>query len=265
MYRFVREPRWIALILLVPVAVALCIWLSNWQWNRHLGRDVANTELSQNLAEAAIPVDQVVEVGQPLRSGLDQRAVAATGIYDTSAEFLVRKRPLAGSNGYWVVTPLITPSGAALLVNRGWLKANGSAAATPEIPVAPPGLVTLNGRLRSSESGPQQEPSDVPVGQVSALDANRAAAVAGRPTYSGYVDLVSSNPPQASGLTPIPQPEVGQGSHLSYSMQWIVFAIIFLVGLVLLIRREALMRKEVAAPIRDKDGLAPDFQLTPPA
>ena len=60
----------------------------------------------------------------------------------------------------------------------------------------------------------------------------------GAPVYPGYVDLVSSDPAQADGLTPIPLPDLTEGPHLSYAMQWVLFAVVAVVGFVLLVRRE---------------------------
>ena len=51
MLRFLREPRWIALIIAVPVGVVLCLMLSNWQWNRYEGRKDANQVQNANMSQ----------------------------------------------------------------------------------------------------------------------------------------------------------------------------------------------------------------------
>ena len=61
--------------------------------------------------------------------------------------------------------------------------------------------------------------------------------VAGKHVYPGYVDLLSSTPEQ-SGLTPLPLPDIDEGPHLSYAVQWVFFAIVAVGGFILLIRRE---------------------------
>jgi cytochrome oxidase assembly protein ShyY1 len=73
---------------------------------------------------------------------------------------------------------------------------------------------------------------------VSDLDVALAVAPGAADVYPGYVDLVSSDPAQAAGLTPIPLPELSEGPHLSYALQWVLFAGVAVVGFVLLIRRE---------------------------
>ena len=58
----------------------------------------------------------------------DQYArVRATGRYDAAHQLLVRNRPLEGQVGYYVLTPLVTDAGPALLVDRGWVPAGATA------------------------------------------------------------------------------------------------------------------------------------------
>ena len=63
-------------------------------------------------------------------------------------------------------------------------------------------------------------------------------AGAGASAYPGYIQLESSDPAQAEGLTPIPLPDLTEGPHLSYALQWVFFAIVAVTGFVLLARRE---------------------------
>ena len=242
-YGFLRQPRWLALGFLVLIVVPSFIALSRWQLHRLDDRRHANAVVVANSSSAAVPVGTVMTPGAPTTSiGDDQdwRQVSATGRYDVGHQVLVRKRPMDGANGYWVVTPLVTDSGAVLAVNRGWLEAKQGATATvDDVPAPPSGEVTVVGRVRPSEDAPKPQPGDLPPGQVTDVDvALVAAAGNGAAVYPGYVDLVSSDPAQAEGLTPIPLPDLSEGPHLSYAMQWVLFALVAVVGFVLLIRRE---------------------------
>jgi len=49
------------------------------------------------------------------------RRVALTGRFDHAHEFFLTGRTQRGKPGYHVVTPLITPDGTAILVDRGWI------------------------------------------------------------------------------------------------------------------------------------------------
>lgn len=255
MLRILREPRWLALLLAVPVGVAICLLLSDWQWNRYEGRKDSNTIQSANMAQAPAPVAEVMPIGTAVSDANHWRSVTATGTYDAGAEVLVRKRPMNNSNGFWVVTPLVTTNGDVLVVNRGWVRADSDARSTPTIPPPPTGTVQVQGRVQSGTPFPNPLPTDLPVGQVSTLDVAAIGATAGPNVYPGYIDLTASNPAQQPGLTPIPAPEVSEGSHLSYSLQWIAFAIMFVIGFVLLTRREIQTRRREAELL---NGPGPD-------
>lgn len=237
-YAFLRQPRWLALGFLVIIVVPSFVLLSRWQLNRLEDRRHHNAVVETNSSATPVPVETVMVPGAgSIGDDEDWRQVTATGRYDVAHQVLVRKRPLDGANGYWVVTPLVTASGAVLAVNRGWLEATEGATATvSDVPAAPPGEVTVVGRVRPSEEAPRPQPADLPAGQVTDLDV--ALVAAGAPVYPGYVDLVSSEPAQAAGLTPLPLPDLTEGPHLSYAMQWVLFAGVAVVGFVLLIRRE---------------------------
>lgn len=239
-YGFLRQPRWLALGFLVLLVLPSFILLSRWQLHRLDERRHYNDLVTTHSAAAPVPVDTVMKPGAPVDSvGDDQRwlPVTATGRYDADSTVLVRKRPLDGKNGFWVVTPLITTSGTVLAVNRGWLPAEGAATTTPDVPKPPAGEVSITGRIAPSEEAPDQQPGDLPPGQITDLSVPLVAG--GAPAYPGYVTLVTSTPAESSELTPIPLPELSDGPHLSYAVQWIFFAVVAVVGFVVLVRRES--------------------------
>ncbi|MFN8156615.1 MAG: SURF1 family protein [Candidatus Nanopelagicales bacterium] len=239
-YGFLRQPRWLALGFLVLIVVPSFILLSRWQLHRLDERRHQNSVVETNSTATPVPVGTVMVPGAAADSigdDEDWKQVTATGRYDVAHQVLVRKRPLDGANGYWVVTPLVTDSGTVLAVNRGWLEAKeGATAEVTDVPAPPAGEVTVVGRVRPSEEAPKPQPSDLPAGQVTDLDVSLVAN--GSPVYPGYVDLVSSEPAQEAGLSPIPLPDLTEGPHLSYAMQWVLFAVVAVVGFVLLVRRE---------------------------
>jgi cytochrome oxidase assembly protein ShyY1 len=238
-YGFLRERRWLTLGFVVLVLVPSFILLSRWQIHRLEDRRAANALVEQNNAAAPVPVGTVLTAGSPLTSVGDAQAwrqVTATGTYDASRQVLVRKRPMDGQNGFFVVTPLVTDSGAVLVVNRGWLAASvGSTAAQPA-PAPPTGEVTVTGRVRPSEAAPHPQPSDLPSGQVTDLDVS--LVVPAGQVYPAYVELTGSEPAQSADLTLIPLPDLSEGPHLSYAIQWVLFAGVAVVGFIILARRE---------------------------
>jgi len=236
----VRQPRWLALGFVVLLVIPSFILLSRWQLSRLDERRHFNDLVTAHSAAQPVPVDEEMRAGAPLDSVTDDqrwRPVTATGRYDADATVLVRKRPLDSKNGFWVVTPLITQSGAVLVVNRGWVAAEGGATATQEVPAPPAGEVSIVGRIQPSEDAPEVQPGDLPAGQVTDLSVPLVAGAA--TAYPGYVQLVSSIPAESAELTPIPIPDLSDGPHLSYAVQWIFFAVVAVVGFVVLVRRES--------------------------
>ena len=261
MLRFLLQPRWIALIIAVPVGIVLCLVLSDWQWNRYEGRKDANQVQTTNMAQPVTDAAKVMPVGSEISDNNLWRPVSATGRYIPAAEVLVRKRPLDGVMGFWVVTPLLTANKTVVVVNRGWIKADAGATSSPVVPPPPTGEVIVEGRIQGSMPGPTPRPTDLPVGQVSSVDVQSIGTAAGATVLPGYIDLTKSEPAQ-TGLTPIPAPEISEGPHLSYSLQWIAFALFFIVGVVLLARREiATNRREKALAAGPGDDRATDHPV----
>ncbi len=252
MLRFLREPRWIALIIAVPIGVFICLQLSDWQWNRYEGRKDANQIQIQNESLPTVPVAEAMSPGGTVDDSNQWRVVTQTGVYDTDNQVLVRRKPMGGSMGFWVATPLRAPNGDVLIVNRGWIAASAGATTTPSVPAPPTGNVTVTGRILPDVPASSARAADMPTGQVSSMDVTAIAAPSGGQVYPGYVELMASSPPQAAGLTPLPTPHVSEGSHLSYSLQWIVFALMFVIGLAILVRREVKLRKEEALLAQDQ-------------
>jgi cytochrome oxidase assembly protein ShyY1 len=239
-YAFLRQPRWLALGFLILLVVPSFFLLSRWQLSRLEERRHGNDLVTNHASLAPVPVTGVMTAGASTSSVADEqewRPVTVTGRYEVDRQVLVRKRPLEGANGFWVATPLVTPSGDVVVVNRGWIAASGNATAVQDVPAPPTGQVTVTGRVRPSEEAPLPQPTDLPAGQVTDLDVSLVAGSAAT-VYPGYVDIMTSDPAQAEGLRVLPLPDVTDGPHLSYAIQWVFFAIVAVAGFVLLIRRE---------------------------
>jgi len=56
---------------------------------------------------------------------------------------------------------------------------------------------------------------------------------------NAYLELTASDPQsQTEDLQPILAPEIDEGPHRSYALQWIFFAIMTVIGWVILVRKE---------------------------
>jgi cytochrome oxidase assembly protein ShyY1 len=239
-YAFLRRPKWLGLLAAVLIIVPAFFALSRWQLNRLDERRHYNDLVTQQGSSAPVPLDTLLNAGASTATVTDTlrwRQVSVTGQYDPSHQLLVRKRPLDGTDGFWVATPLITPSGSVVVVNRGWIKVSGSATSTPEVPDPPSGQVSVIGRIQPSQLTDGPEPADMPTGQVSEMDVRLIGGQLGS-VYPGYIELISSTPAQSAGLALLPLPDLTDGPHLAYAIQWVLFAGVTVAGYVMLARRE---------------------------
>lgn len=254
MLSLLRQPRWILFTLLVPVGVALCLMAADWQYQRHVNRSTQDALAEANSANAPVPLPEVVAVKQPLEDADAYRQVVIQGQFDADATVLVRRRVFNGSPGYWVVTPLQTDTGKVQVL-RGWVATAGDALTSPTVAPPPSGTVTVVGWLKPSESLPDPPPTDLPAGQVAALD---TAVLNG--ASAGFLPVVvamAMEPADPAGLTALPVPDPGLGPHLAYSWQWIAFAAMLPIGWIILARRE--LKGEQASDQPDQETASADL------
>lgn len=219
---FVEKTWWRSLLLVIVFAIA-CTFLGRWQWSRHEQKLALIARVQANYDSAPVPVQQVLgSVTIPLAADQEWRQVTATGSYQPDRTVLIRNRPFNGVYGYEVVVPLRTASGADLLVDRGWIP-NGQTGARPDLVPAPPaGTVTVTARLR-----PGEPPSGhaLPPGQAERINLADLSAQVGAPVYQAYGLLADESPAVAVRPQPIPRPDLDQGPHLAYALQWWVFGL----------------------------------------
>lgn len=247
-YGFLKRPKWLGLLFVVAIIVPAFFALSRWQLNRLDERRHYNDLVTHQGVASPVPLGSLVTASaatSTVTDALRWRPVTVTGHYDVAHQLLVRKRPLDGTDGFWVATPLVTSDGSVVVVNRGWIKVSGAATTTPDVPAAPAGDVTVIGRIQPSQVSDGPQPSDMPSGQISDLDVGLIGKGLGQ-VYPAYLELISSTPAQSAGLTLLPLPDLTDGPHLGYAIQWVLFAGITVAGYVMLARREREYEAELA-------------------
>ena len=246
------RPRWLGLALVAVLVALACVQFGRWQLDRLDSRRAANALVRGNVAAPAVPAEALLRPGQRPAPDDEWRPVTATGRYDPAAQLLVRNRPLEGPGSY-VLVPLLTPDGTALLVNRGWVPRGATASTPTEVPAPPAGEVRVVGRVRVGEQVADDGRlgrADVPEPSVGRLDPLRVAAALPYPAYGGYVELVEEQPAAGAAPRTLPVPRTGEGPHLAYALQWFLFAGFALGGFVLLVRRELRDARAVTGPAR---------------
>lgn len=226
--RFLLSRRWVLLLVFVLLWGYACLLLGRWQWHRLESRRADNAIIEANESASPRPVDQVLRRGVD-PPGSDQYAVvSATGTYEPSQTVVIRYQTRNGSPGVDVVVPLMTSSGTALLVDRGWYQtANEGGTDASQVPAPPSGTVTVTGWVRQDAGGSSSVVVDASARSISSSQIGTAI---GMPVYGGFVQLLTESPAPATPLARAGRPGLGDGPHFFYALQWWFFGILGLFG-----------------------------------
>jgi surfeit locus 1 family protein len=219
---------------------AVCVRLGFWQLDRLEQRRSFNADVGAALASEPAPLGDVLADGD-----LAYRRVTVDGTWDVEHEVILFGRSLDGRPGNHVLTPLVFAAGRAVLVDRGWVPSEVRSAPAAGDAAASPGEVTVDGIMLPSDAGDDAVAGGTLPAQVRSVDvAALDAAIPSELVANAYVLLERQTPTQERPI-PAPLPELSEGPHLSYAIQWFTFAAISLVGYGVLARRK---RRETAAP-----------------
>jgi cytochrome oxidase assembly protein ShyY1 len=233
-----------------------CAFLGNWQLDRLHTRREHNVSTVHNEQQAVRPYTEVFT--RPITDADQWQRVSATGTFDADHQLVLRYRSSGDVEGYEVVTPLRTATGA-VLVDRG-IVSLADGAPIPTVPPAPPtGEVTVVGHVRRDEEGKRSAITPVN-GAARLVSAPAFGATLPYPVADGYIGLLTVDPPQTGGFAPIELPEISDGPHFWYAVQWFMFAGIGLAGVVVFIRGDLRERRtgQRKAPKTPKAPKRPD-------
>lgn len=242
------SPRWIAGHLLALSLVILFVNAGFWQLRRLESRRDYNALLSARLESPPRPLAELRALyGSPKTEDepLAYRRTRVRGHFDTANEVLLRSRSYRSQPGYHVLTPLRLSAEESILVDRGWVPFEMDR--PPIVKAAPPaGEIELTGILFPSQTASDAwlSPKDPPEGPLDALfwlDTERLSAQMPYALLPVYLELGEQVPGQPGPL-PVPPapPELSEGPHLGYAVQWFAFALIGVVGYAILLRRTVL-------------------------
>ncbi len=225
--RFLLSRRWVLFGLAVVVLALGCLRLGEWQFDRLQDREQRNGWTRANLAADPAPVRDVLEVGEEVPADAEWRRVRATGQYDAAATVVVRYQTRDGASGVDLVTPLVTGAGTAVLVDRGWTATGNTGTVPSDLPAPPSGTVTVVGFVRADATGRGIEVED---GSTRAVSSRTIGPTLDYPVYAGFVDAETEDPPPAAEVVRPEVPDLGEGPHLFYGLQWWFFGALALFG-----------------------------------
>ncbi len=256
MYRFLFRPIWLVFHVVVVAAVVLMVALGFWQLDRLTERQDFNAAVTERAAQTPRELSAVLD---DLASGvLDESSaewlpvtVSGTFLPDQLVEFNVSQGGRAGEN---VLSALaVDSSQITVIINRGFITLGSP------LPAAPATAVDVVGYVRPSESRDRGGLTDTetgePLTEVRRIDIQRIAQQLDGDVAPVYVQLIASTPTLGPGdPQPVVLPQLDNGPHLSYAVQWFIFALCVAAGWVLAVRRSlAQRRREIS---RADDGAA---------
>jgi surfeit locus 1 family protein len=231
-------PKWLALHVLLVVAVIVMINLGFWQLRRLDEKRTRNDEIVDRSSQPVVQIQDLVAPDEPVEVGDDLRfrTVEAVGTYAVDDQFLLRGRDLDGQPGLWVYTPLDLGDGTMVAVNRGWIPAGRETDASDVEFPTPEGQVTVRGIVE--QSFPDPRPAGDQQTTVAHADLEWFDDQVTADAYPVAIRLEEQAPAQSGDLpVALDPPELDEGPHLSYAVQWFLFTTVALVGYPILLRR----------------------------
>ncbi len=244
MLRTFFSPKWLLVHLFFVAMVAAMVSLGFWQLRRLDERRAYNALVEARAEEPAIALADV-----PADADLEDwrfRTVVAEGTYLPAPEF----RLTFDSVGYDLIGLLQLEDGRVVVVDRGYASLSDPA---PSLPTGP---VTVTGRLQLPEgNGTGQLANATSPVLIYRLDPNALAEQVGQQPVPFVLDRISATPDDAA-LDVVPAPDLGEGPHFGYAVQWFLFSLGAITCWVLAIAKTANDRRRgpAAAPVHEGDG-----------
>ena len=233
--------KWLLATVLVIAGTLGLIRLGIWQLDRLKERRAFNSQVESARSQPAFDLNQK----QPDNlTAMEWRQVQFAGKYDFVNQIAIRNQYYNNQSGYHLLTPLLS-SGTAVLVDRGWIPADGNSAPKDWRKYDEAGEVKVIGQVRLGLG----KPAFGGVADALPVDGSRlevwnnadVARVASQLSYPILPVYIQTNPDASDTKPPIPfQPELDltEGPHFGYAMQWFTFAAILFFGYLYFVRKQ---------------------------
>ena len=228
--------------LLAIILAALCIQGARWQFDRHEIRHAKNDLIRANIVKPSISES---DLALHKTDEVAWRTISLTGRFIPDTEILLRNRYHEGQYGFGVITLFQSSSNKKYWVDRGWVIAGKDALTPPKVSPVNSDLIMIEARVRAEKLESQISGT---VFAVPGLDGNSQLARWNNEksiiTEPFYFDLIESSKSEFIPKVPASLPELSDGPHLAYSVQWMLFAGLVLFGLYLVVREERKAQEE---------------------
>jgi len=225
-----REPRAIFKSLVAVLLIVGCLWAAQWQYHRGVDRHARNAMIEAHIALPPIPL----KLARTTPKKFEWRSVETSGVFDSKHQILLRNRYSEGTYGFEVLTLFTSSDNQRFWVDRGWVQAGKSATTPPQVSAVPMGNVEIRGRLRLDSSLPQGSFFALPAsGKTLVRELNAQSRLH---TENFYIDLLNGSDSSLTPSVTAQLPELSDGPHMAYSLQWLFFAGLIVYGRILIRR-----------------------------
>ena len=225
-----KEPLALFKSFIALLLVIFCLWGSQWQYHRGVDRHARNAVIEERIAQS--PIELKAVAGD--LADYEWQTVSVDGVFNSDKQILLRNRYNDGKYGYEVLTLFTSTANKSFWVDRGWVQAGATATTAPVVTALPEGVVTIIGRLRLDSSLPRGSFFALPgkgEGLVSELNAQSQLN-----TEMFYIDLLSGSDSSLTPKVTAQLPELSDGPHMAYALQWIFFGGLVIYGRILIRR-----------------------------
>lgn len=228
------RPRWILVhVLVLSLAVAM-VFLGFWQMDRRDQKRELNATVMERTTIPQVAIDDLLTTTSDT-SEIEWRVVTATGTYLPAEAVTIINRSQDATAGYTPLTPLLLEDGRVVLVNRGFAPLDQS------VPPVTTDTVTVLGYLRKTQTRGSLgaiDSTDPSTTEFHRIDVELISQRLSYPTLPMYLQLIEQSPPvEGPWPSPASLPDLDEGPHFSYAVQWWFFSLVAFTGWIVVVRR----------------------------
>lgn len=223
------------LLSLIVTVVATTIALGRWQLRRLHDRRASNAVQRAAMALPPMRLPDELAQGAQFDSG---RRVVAHGHFDAASQVILRGRVQNDAPAVQVVTPFVLDGSADVLwVLRGYVPSADAVTPPDSIPLPATGELSIDGIAYAIPVTPDSGRPFVHNGTTSWQRLDRGQLTRLRAGSLPVYLLLAGGPSGAGRLAAVAPPEINDGPHLSYAIQWFGIGLaVFLFGVIVLWR-----------------------------
>ena len=233
-----RGPRskvaWALMTLAMMAGVVVLLGLGIWQVQRLAWKTDLIARVEARVTAPATPAPGVENWDDITAQADEYRRIAVSGSFDYADEVLVQAVTSQGA-GFWVMTPLATPEGWSVWINRGFVPSDRREASQRS---RPEGVQQITGLLRITQPDGAFLRANDPAGdRWYSRDVQALSDTFDVPDHAPYfidADAGQAGQLPVGGLTVISF----RNNHLSYALTWFAMAAGLAAGAFYVLRRD---------------------------